>query len=81
MIAYGKYGEMTPEFQKYQQETWDKLRKISEVLASQALRDGVCPMAFRESMMRAVECGSVMACAKARVKDSSKGLTEIPDQD
>lgn len=72
MIAYDKYGKMTPEFSKYQQEAWDRLRVISEQLSAQAIKDGVCPNAFRDTMVKAIECGSVMACAKAYVDDHNK---------
>lgn len=75
MIAYDKYGKMTPEFSKYQQEAWDKLRAISEQLSAQAIKDGVCPNAFRDTMVKAIECGSVIACAKAYTENHTKQAT------
>lgn len=72
MICYDKYGKMTTEFQAYQQETWDKLRAISEQLSAQAIKDGVCPNAFRDTMVKAIECGSTLVCLKAYVDDLHK---------
>lgn len=72
MICYDKYGKMTPEFQAYQQEAWDKLRAISGALTAKAIGDGVCPNALRDTMTRAIECGSVVACQKYYVDDHTK---------
>lgn len=76
MIAYDKYGKMTPEFQAYQQEAWDKLRAIAEALTAKAIEDGVCPNALRDTMTRAIECGSVVACQKSYVDAFRKGSNE-----
>lgn len=76
MICYDKYGKMTPEFQSYQQEAWDKLRVISEALTAKAIQDGVCPNALRDTMTRAIECGSVLACQKSYVDAYKKGSDE-----
>lgn len=47
MIAYDKYGKMTPEFAKYQQEAWDTFRGLSEQITAKAIKDGVCvPMLY-----------------------------------
>lgn len=66
---------MTPEFQAYQQETWDKLRAISEQLSAQAIKDGVCPNAMRDTMVKAIGCGSVIACAKAYTENHTRQAT------
>lgn len=65
MIAFDKYGKMTPEFARYQQAAWDDLRTLSETYTAQAIKDGVCPNAMRDTMRVAIECGSAMACTKA----------------
>lgn len=75
MIAYDKYGKMTPEFQAYQQEAWDKLRAIAGQLTKQAIASGVCPNAMRYTMTKAIECGCVVASAEVFVEDNKK---EVP---
>lgn len=72
MICYDKYGKMTPEFQAYQQEAWDKLRAIAEQLAKQAIASGVCPNAMQDTMTKAIECGCVLACVEVYVGDNRK---------
>lgn len=72
MIAYDKYGKMTPEFQAYQQEAWNKLRAIAGQLTKQAIASGVCPNAMRDTMTKAIECGCVVACAEVYVEDNRK---------
>lgn len=67
MICYDKYGKMTPEFQQYQQVVWDSFRGVAEKITLQAIAAGVCPNAIRDSMVKAVECGSVVASAQAFV--------------
>lgn len=69
MIAYDKYGKMTPEFQEYQQVVWDSFRGTAEKVTLQAIAAGVCPNAIRDSMVKAVECGSIVASAQAFVDD------------
>ncbi|MGL5281314.1 MAG: hypothetical protein ACRC8W_06060 [Plesiomonas shigelloides] len=76
MICYDKYGKMTPEFQAYQQEAWDKLRAIAGQLTQQAIANGVCPNAMRDTMIKAIECGSVVACAKAYTEDHTKPTSD-----
>ncbi|ATS93527.1 hypothetical protein P1A145kb_p127 [Pectobacterium phage DU_PP_I] len=75
MICYDKYGKMTPEFQAYQQEAWDKLRAIAGQLTKQAIASGVCPNAMRDTMTKAIECGCVVASAEVFVEDNKK---EVP---
>lgn len=41
MIAFDKYGKMTPEFQAYQQAAWDDLRARAEAYAELAIKEGV----------------------------------------
>lgn len=68
MIEYTKYGRMTPEFAKYQQDAWDKLRSIAEEITTKAIEDGVCPNAIRDTMKRAIVCGNEVAANKAHAK-------------
>lgn len=74
MIPYDKYGKMTPEFSRYQQAAWDDLRARAEAYTELAIKDGVCPNAMRDTMKMAMECGSVVACAKAYTKDHTVDL-------
>lgn len=76
MIAFDKYGRMTPEFSKYQQATWDKIRELSEQITTQAIKDGVCPTDICEVMTKAIECGKVLASTKAYVNDHQNGSPE-----
>lgn len=75
MICYDKYGKMTPDFQAYQQEAWDKLRAIAEQLTKKAIASGVCPNAMRDTMTKAIECGCLVASAEVFVEDNKK---EVP---
>lgn len=75
MICYDKYGKMTPEFQAYQQEAWDKQLAIAGQLTKQAIASGVCPNAMRDTMTKAIECGCVVASAEVFVEDNKK---EVP---
>lgn len=75
MIAFDKYGKMTPEFQAYQQAAWDDLRARAEAYAELAIKEGVCPNAMRDTMKMAIECGSVIACAKEYTKDHTGDLS------
>lgn len=74
MIAFDKYGKMTPEFSRYQQAAWDDLRARAEAYTELAIKDGVCPNAIRDTMVKAVECGSIIACAEAYTKDHTVDL-------
>lgn len=76
MIAYDKYGKMTPEFQEYQQVIWDSFRGTAEKVTLQAIAAGVCPNAIRDSMVKAVECGSIVACAQSFVDDHQQRSKE-----
>ncbi|QPI18200.1 hypothetical protein POP15_152 [Pectobacterium phage POP15] len=79
MICYDKYGKMTPEFSKYQQSAWDRVRLVAEEITAQAIRDGVCPQAVLGTMTAAVNCGSVLASQQAYVDDHIKLRTERPE--
>lgn len=72
MICYDKYGKMTPDFSKYQQAAWDRLREVAEEITAQAIKDGVCPHAILDTMSAAVQCGSLLASQQAYVDDHIK---------
>ncbi len=76
MICYDKYGKMTPEFQAYQQDAWDKLRAIAGQLTKQAIANGVCPNAMRDAMIKAIECGCIVAGAEVFVEDNKHNVPE-----
>lgn len=78
MIAYDKYGKMTPEFSNYQQAAWDRLRQVAEEITAQAIKDEVCPHAILDTMTAAVQCGSLLASQQAYVDDHIKLRTEPP---
>lgn len=81
MICYDKYGKMTPEFKQYQQFAWDTFRKSAEELTALAIKEGVCPNAFRDTLRSAVECGNLLASQQAYVDDHTKSrhnFTTVP---
>lgn len=79
MIAYDKYGKMTPEFSKYQQAAWDRLRQVAEEITAQAIKDEVCPHAILDTMTAAVNCGNLIASQQAFVDDNIKRRNGRPE--
>lgn len=73
MVCHNQYGEMTDEFRKYSQPHWDNIRKMANEVIRQAIRDGVNPIAMKELMQAAIDCGVTMAKVEARVEDHQNG--------
>lgn len=68
LVDKGTYT--TEEGKTYPQYTISRAEAYTEL----AIKDGVCPNAMRDTMKMAMECGSVVACAKEYTKDHTVDL-------
>lgn len=65
MTCHDQYGFATPEFRKYSQRHWDAISKMANEITRQAIRDGVNPIAMKELMLSAIDCGVTLAKTQA----------------
>lgn len=72
MKEHDQFGFMTDEFRQYSQQDWDFIRNITEAIAKRAIADGVSPIAMKDLLVSAVDCGITLAMAQAKV-DSFNG--------
>ena len=77
MVTHDRLGFMTEEFRKYSQEYWDSMRDQVQAIVAQAIRDGVNPIAMKAQLSCAVDCGTTMAKAEAKVASHRPGLWEV----
>ena len=67
MKEHDKWGFMTDEFRQYSQADWDAVRDTAEGIAKRAIADGVSPIAMKDLLISAIDCGVTLAMAQARV--------------
>ena len=67
MVCHDKYGDMTDEFRKYSQLDWDAVREEARQITRRAIRDGVNPIAMKELMLAAIDCGVTLGKMEAKV--------------
>lgn len=72
MVCHDQYGFSTPEFRKYSQRHWDAISKMANEITRQAIRDGVNPIAIKELMLSAIDCGVTLAKTQAYSDDYAK---------
>lgn len=76
MVTHDRLGFMTEEFRNYSQPHWDSMRMQVENIVAQAIRDGVNPIAMKDLLACAVDCGTTMAKAEAKVASNRPGIWE-----
>lgn len=74
MVCHDRFGFMTDEFKNYSQSAWDATRKSAARIIHQAIKDGVDPMAMKELLKSAIDCGTTVAQAEAKVASHSNNL-------
>lgn len=73
MVCHDQWGFMTEEFRSYSQKDWNKMRDEVKAIIGTAIRDGVSPIAMKELLTSAVDCGTTLAMVEARGNNASKG--------
>lgn len=68
MVCHDQFGFMTDEFRDYSQQGYDTIRKQVEEMIRAAIWSGVSPIAMKEVLNCAVDCGVTMAMAEMKVK-------------
>lgn len=70
MVCHDQYGFMTDEFRRYSQRDWDKMRDDVKAIIRMAIQNGVSPIAMKAVLTTAVDCGTTLAMAEAKVEGS-----------
>lgn len=74
MVCHDRFGFMTDEFKNYSHSAWLAMNKSAEKIIHQAIKDGVDPMAMKELLKSAIDCGTTVAQAEAKVASHSNNL-------
>lgn len=70
MVCHDQWGFMTDEFRRYSQRDWDKMRDEVKAIIHMAINNGVSPIAMKELLSAAVDCGTTLAMTEAKVESS-----------
>nr|DAY73882.1 MAG TPA: Tetracyclin repressor-like, C-terminal domain [Caudoviricetes sp.] len=73
MVCHDKFGFRTEEFRQYSQNAWDTMRENVKEVIARAIQDGVNPIAMKELLTAAVDCGTSLAMLEAKVHNASEG--------
>lgn len=68
MVCHDKFGFMTDEFRRYSQRDWDKMRDEVKAIIRMAIQNGVSPIAMKELLSSAVDCGTTLAMTEMKVE-------------
>ena len=68
MVCHDQWGFMTEEFRSYSQKDWDKMRNEVKAIIHRAIKNGVSPIAMKELLTSAVDCGTTLAMAEAKAE-------------
>lgn len=68
MVCHDQWGFMTEEFRSYSQRDWDKMRNEVKAIIHRAIKNGVSPIAMKELLTSAVDCGTTIAMAEAKAE-------------
>lgn len=72
MVCHDKYGFMTDEFRRYSQRDWDRMRDEVQGIIRTAINCGVSPVAMKELLTAAVDCGTTLAMSEMKAEDARK---------
>lgn len=72
MVCHDEFGFMTEEFQRYSQKDWDTTREYVKGVITKAIWDGVCPIAMKELLTAAIDCGTTLAKTEMKVESFRK---------
>jgi len=67
MVCHDEFGFSTDEFKAYSQSAWDTTRDQAQAIIAKAISDGVSPVAMKELLTTAIDCGTTLAMCEARV--------------
>ena len=68
MVCHDKFGFMTDEFRRYSQRDRDKMRDEVKKIIRTAINCGVSPIAMKELLSSAVDCGTTLAMTEMKVE-------------
>lgn len=68
MVCHDKFGFMTDEFRRYSQRDWDQMRDEVKKIIRTAINCGVSPIAMKELLVSAVDCGTTLAMTEMKVE-------------
>ncbi len=68
MECHDKFGFMTDEFRRYSQSDWDHMRDEVKKIIRTAIKSGVSPIAMKELLVSAVDCGTTLAMTEMKVE-------------
>lgn len=68
MVCHDQWGFMTEEFCSYSQKDWDKMRNEVKAIIHRAIKNRVSPIAMKELLTSAVDCGTTLAMAEAKAE-------------